>query len=85
MATNPNISEYLGILPKSDFDLAIIVENGLPTENINLLRDKGLSFAEVDGPMTVRDRRLQQFAFGEVANQAEVRGQEVESRQLAQR
>jgi putative toxin-antitoxin system antitoxin component (TIGR02293 family) len=61
MSTNPNISEYLGIVPKSDFDLAVIVENGLPTENINLLRDKGLSFAEVAeiviSPRTLKHRK----------------------------
>src|SRR5260370_16857476 len=46
MATNPNISEYIGVTPKSEFDLAEIVENGLPTANLNLLRDKGLTFSE---------------------------------------
>jgi hypothetical protein len=35
MATNPNISEYIGVTPKSAFDLAEIVENGLPTDNLN--------------------------------------------------
>jgi putative toxin-antitoxin system antitoxin component (TIGR02293 family) len=61
MATNPNISEYLGIVPKSDFDLAILVEHGLPTEYIDLLREKGLTFTEVSeiviSPRTLKHRK----------------------------
>jgi putative toxin-antitoxin system antitoxin component (TIGR02293 family) len=61
MATNPNISEYLGVVPKSEFDLAVIVEEGLPTENIDLLREKGLTFSEVSeiviSPRTLKHRK----------------------------
>jgi putative toxin-antitoxin system antitoxin component (TIGR02293 family) len=48
MATNlNNIGEYIGIVPKSGFDLVEIVEKGLPAESVGLLRDKGLTFTEV--------------------------------------
>jgi putative toxin-antitoxin system antitoxin component (TIGR02293 family) len=61
MATNPNISEYIGVTPKSEFDLAEIVENGLPTDNLSLLRDKGLTFSEVSeiviSPRTLKHRK----------------------------
>ncbi len=40
-ATHPNISEYIGITPESEFDLAQIVENGLPVESLSLLKEKG--------------------------------------------
>jgi putative toxin-antitoxin system antitoxin component (TIGR02293 family) len=61
MATNPNISEYLGVAPASEFDLAVIVEAGLPTEKLNLLREKGLTFSEVSeiviSPRTLKHRK----------------------------
>ena len=61
MATNPNIGEYIGITPKSGFDLAEIVENGLPTDSLALLREKGLSFSEVSeiviSPRTLKHRK----------------------------
>jgi putative toxin-antitoxin system antitoxin component (TIGR02293 family) len=61
MATNPNISEYIGVTPKSAFDLAEIVENGLPTDNLNLLREKGLTFSEISeiviSPRTLKHRK----------------------------
>ncbi len=61
MATNPNISEYIGVTPKSEFDLAEIVENGLPIESLALLKEKGLSFSEVSemviSPRTLKHRK----------------------------
>jgi putative toxin-antitoxin system antitoxin component (TIGR02293 family) len=61
MATNPNISEYIGVAPASEFDLAVIVEAGLPTEKLNLLREKGLTFSEVSeiviSPRTLKHRK----------------------------
>jgi putative toxin-antitoxin system antitoxin component (TIGR02293 family) len=61
MATNPNISEYIGVVPVSEFDLAVIVEAGLPTDKLNLLREKGLTFSEVSeiviSPRTLKHRK----------------------------
>ncbi|HEX4651720.1 MAG TPA: antitoxin Xre/MbcA/ParS toxin-binding domain-containing protein [Granulicella sp.] len=61
MATNPNLSEYLGVAPASEFELAVLVEGGLPTENLGLLREKGLTFSEVSeiviSPRTLKHRR----------------------------
>lgn len=61
MATNPRMCEYLGITPKSDFDLAEIVEHGLPTDSLNQLREKGLTFSEVSeiviSPRTLKHRK----------------------------
>jgi hypothetical protein len=34
--TNPNIGEYIGVTPKSEFDLARIVEDGLPVDSLSL-------------------------------------------------
>jgi putative toxin-antitoxin system antitoxin component (TIGR02293 family) len=56
-----NIGEYIGIAPRSDFDLAKIVENGLPTDSLALLKQQGLSFTEVSeiviSPRTLKHRR----------------------------
>ena len=61
MATNPNISAYIAVTPKSAFDLAESVDNGLPTDNLNLLREKGLTFSEVSeiviSPRTLKHRK----------------------------
>jgi putative toxin-antitoxin system antitoxin component (TIGR02293 family) len=61
VATNLNISELIGIAPRSEFDLAEIVENGLPTETISLLRQKGLTFSEISEivipPRTLKHRK----------------------------
>ncbi|WP_051978451.1 type II RES/Xre toxin-antitoxin system antitoxin [Edaphobacter aggregans] len=61
MAAHPNIGDYIGVTPKSQFDLAEIVEQGLPTETVALLRDKGLTFSEVSeiviSPRTLQHRR----------------------------
>jgi putative toxin-antitoxin system antitoxin component (TIGR02293 family) len=56
-----SISEYIGVAPKSEFDLAEIVENGLPTDSLGLLKEKGLSFSEISeiviSPRTLKHRR----------------------------
>ncbi len=61
MATHLNISEYIGITPKSDFDLAEIVEQGLSTNSLTLLKHKGLTFTEVStliaSPRTLQHRK----------------------------
>lgn len=59
--TNPNISEYIGVTPKSEFDLARIVEDGLPVDSLSLLKDKGLTFSEISemviSPRTLKHRK----------------------------
>jgi putative toxin-antitoxin system antitoxin component (TIGR02293 family) len=55
------ISEYIGVSPRSDLDLAELVEHGLSTESLNLLRKKGLTFTEVAdliaSPRTLQHRK----------------------------
>jgi putative toxin-antitoxin system antitoxin component (TIGR02293 family) len=59
--TNPNINEYIGVTPKSEFDLARIVEDGLPIDSLSLLKEKGLTFSEVSqmviSPRTLKHRK----------------------------
>jgi putative toxin-antitoxin system antitoxin component (TIGR02293 family) len=56
-----NISEYIGIAPGSEFDLAEIVEKGLPIDSLALLKRHGLTFSEVSeiviAPRTLKHRR----------------------------
>ena len=55
------LSEYIGVSPRSDLDLAEIVENGLTTESLNVFRNKGLTFTEVAdliaSPRTLQHRK----------------------------
>ena len=61
VATNLNIHSYIGISPQSDFDLAEIVEQGIPTDSIAYLRENGLTFSEVSSivisPRTLKHRK----------------------------
>jgi putative toxin-antitoxin system antitoxin component (TIGR02293 family) len=54
------IEALIGVTPKSDFDLAKIVERGLPTGRLALLRENGLTFTEVSeiviSPRTLKHR-----------------------------
>jgi len=58
---NLNINEYIGVSPKSDLDLAEMVERGLSSESLALLREKGLTFTEVANliisPRTLQHRK----------------------------
>ena len=58
MATNLNI---IGITPESEFELAEIVEKGIPTDSIAFLRHSGLTFSEVSSivisPRTLKHRK----------------------------
>jgi len=55
------IKEYIGGNPRSDLDLAEIVENGLSTDSLGVLREKGLTFTEVAelvaSPRTLQHRK----------------------------
>lgn len=61
MATHSNPAPILGFPPSSEFDLARLVEHGLPTERLQLLRDAGLSFTEISElvipPRTLKHRK----------------------------
>jgi len=61
MATQPNLADYLGVAPTSDFNLAEIVEGGLPVESLTLLRNNGLTYSEVSdiviSPRTLKHRK----------------------------
>jgi len=61
VATNLNIRSLIGISPQSEFELAEIVEKGIPTESIAYLRHNGLTFTEVSSivisPRTLKHRK----------------------------
>jgi putative toxin-antitoxin system antitoxin component (TIGR02293 family) len=61
MLLTPNIDEYIGVVHSSDFDLAEIVEKGLPIDRLSLLKEKGLTFSEVSkiviSPRTLKHRK----------------------------
>ncbi|HEX9198777.1 MAG TPA: antitoxin Xre/MbcA/ParS toxin-binding domain-containing protein [Acidobacteriaceae bacterium] len=61
MATQPTLKDYIGIAPKSGLELAELVEQGLPTRNLELLKSKGLTFTEmantVISPRTLKHRK----------------------------
>jgi putative toxin-antitoxin system antitoxin component (TIGR02293 family) len=61
MASSATLNDYLGIAPKSGLELAELVERGLPTENLELLKAKGLTFTEmatvVISPRTLKHRK----------------------------
>jgi putative toxin-antitoxin system antitoxin component (TIGR02293 family) len=71
MAAHGSLGEYIGVQPSSDFNLAEIVEGGLPLSTLGLLRERGLSAAEVGelviSPRTLKHRR----ARGETLSQEE--------------
>ena len=61
MASSATLKDYLGIAPASGFELAEIVERGLPIENLELLKAKGLTFTEMADtiipPRTLKHRK----------------------------
>jgi hypothetical protein len=61
MSTYLQIHSLLGATPQSDFELAEIVEKGLPTGSISYLRDVGLAISEVSAvvisPRTLKHRK----------------------------
>jgi len=56
-----SIDELIGEKPTSEFDLAKIIENGLPTDRLALLREHGLKFTELSeiviSPRTLKHRK----------------------------
>jgi putative toxin-antitoxin system antitoxin component (TIGR02293 family) len=61
MAAKLNIAELIGVSPKSEFDLAEMVEKGLPTAAIARLKEEGLTFSEISAvvisPRTLKHRK----------------------------
>jgi putative toxin-antitoxin system antitoxin component (TIGR02293 family) len=61
MATRTHITELLGVSPLSKFDMAEKIENGLSLDQIQRLRDAGLTFTEVSelviSPRTLKHRK----------------------------
>lgn len=66
MATNLNIAALIpggliGMPPMSGFETASLVEKGLPTESLSLLKEQGLSFTEIAeiviAPRTLKHRK----------------------------
>ncbi len=56
-----NLIDHLGISAKSEFDVAGIVEQGLPLDSVDRLKEKGLTFSEVSdiviSPRTLKHRK----------------------------
>src|SRR5580658_7472308 len=56
-----SIDELIGEKPASEFDLAKIIENGLPIDRLARLRDHGLKFTEISeiviSPRTLKHRK----------------------------
>lgn len=58
---SPQIFEMIGIAPQSDFDLARITEEGISTDSLSALKDRGLTFSEISeiiiSPRTLKHRK----------------------------
>jgi len=60
LATHTGLGRYLGINPANDFALTEAIERGLPIGDLDLLREKGLTFTEmatVIPPRTLKHRK----------------------------
>jgi putative toxin-antitoxin system antitoxin component (TIGR02293 family) len=71
MSSQPTLKDYIGIAPSSGLALAELVEQGLPTKNLEILKARGLTFTEmadtVISPRTLKHRK----ARGENLNSEE--------------
>ena len=47
MATHTNLGQFIGVVPKSEFDLTRVVEKEISPDSLQLLRDAGLTFTEM--------------------------------------
>ena len=58
---SPQIFEMIGIAPRSDFDLARITEEGISTDSLSALKERGLTFSEISeiiiSPRTLKHRK----------------------------
>jgi putative toxin-antitoxin system antitoxin component (TIGR02293 family) len=61
MAAQPTLKDYIGIAPGTGLALAEFVEHGLPPENLEFLKAKGITFTEmantVISPRTLKHRK----------------------------
>ncbi len=61
MAAHVSLQDYIGIAPASGLELAQLVEQGLPLENLEILKARGLTFTEmaatVISPRTLKHRK----------------------------
>jgi putative toxin-antitoxin system antitoxin component (TIGR02293 family) len=61
MGAYPQLVDFIGIAPTSEFNLAEIVEGGLPLATLVRLREQGLTATEVAGivisPRTLKHRK----------------------------
>jgi putative toxin-antitoxin system antitoxin component (TIGR02293 family) len=61
MAAHVTLKNYIGISPNSGLELATLVEHGLPTENLEMLKSSGLTFTElattIISPRTLKHRK----------------------------
>ena len=61
MAAHAHLGELLGFIPASDFNLAEIVEHGLPLHSLAILRERGLTATELSAifisPRTLKHRK----------------------------
>ena len=61
MAANPQMFTFIGIEPRSDFDLARMTEEGISLDSIAALKEQGLTFTEISGiiisPRTLKHRK----------------------------
>jgi putative toxin-antitoxin system antitoxin component (TIGR02293 family) len=61
MAAHVSLQDYIGIAPGSGLELAEFVERGLPPENLDILKARGLTFTEmantVISPRTLKHRK----------------------------
>jgi putative toxin-antitoxin system antitoxin component (TIGR02293 family) len=77
MATQPTLKNYIGIAPASGLELAELVEKGLPTKNLELLKSKGLTFTEmaatVISPRTLKHRKARGENLSPVETERAVR------------
>lgn len=59
MSSQASLKDYLGASRGSSLKLAEVAEQGLPTQSLSLLRDKGLTFTEMASvipPRTLKHR-----------------------------
>ena len=60
MSTHPTLKDYIGIAPTSNLELAKLIEKGLSTHSLDLLKQRGLTAAEIAAtiisPRTLRRR-----------------------------
>ena len=58
---SPQLFEMIGLAPRSDFDLARITEEGISTEVLSALKERGLTFSEISeiiiSPRTLKHRK----------------------------